>query len=92
MMNDQDKQRFEKLHDRFKQKFGTGHIVKMLALILGILFFLVGVILLFLPGPGLLFIILGLGMMSLLSKKMAHNLDELELKIRTWIAKRRNRR
>lgn len=71
--------RFRKLHKHFKEKYGKSATIRIVAILIGIIFLLIGFILLFIPGPGLLFLILGIGLISLSSIKFARFLDKIEL-------------
>lgn len=73
--------RFRKLHHYFKRKYGKSTTVRLIAIFIGIFFILIGIILLFIPGPGLLFLILGIGLISLSSIKLARFLDKIEFRL-----------
>lgn len=72
--------RFQYLHRissaYFKNK--SGFYVFFL-LCLSLVFLLLGIVLLFIPGPGLLFILLSLGPLLYLSKNLAKKIDDLEV-------------
>jgi len=55
--------------------------------IISIFLLLIGVVLLFIPGPGLLFIGLGLLPIIAVSKKFAQRLDYYEASVRRWFSK-----
>lgn len=83
------RKRFSSLYWYFKKTYGQGFWVQLTALFFGVLFLLIGFILLFIPGPGALFIIIGLAMLSLLSKRMAKILDKTEHRIWRYFAERK---
>ncbi len=57
-------------------------LYKIMLITLSILFIIIGIILLFIPGPGMLFIFIGVVLLAMTSKKMAKFLDACEIKIR----------
>jgi hypothetical protein len=58
-------------------------LYKIMLVILSVSSIVIGVVLLFIPGPGILFILLGFVFMGMLSKNIAKFLDKCEVKIRT---------
>jgi uncharacterized membrane protein YbaN (DUF454 family) len=72
-------ERFRNHRDRMKQRSRT-HAAAAIAL--GVLFLMVGVVLLFIPGPGLLFIVFGLALIASHSKRLSDVLDRTEPKLR----------
>lgn len=56
-------------------------ILKIVITILGVIFLGLGFLMLFLPGPGLLFILLGVISVAVSSRKVAYAIDKLEQKI-----------
>ena len=58
--------------------------VMIAQVILGVLLVSGGVLLLFIPGPGLLFIVFGLALIAGLSRKLAGLMDRTEPKVRRW--------
>ena len=79
-----EKKRFSEWHLYFKEKYGKSYLLNVIAFILGFVFILSGLILLFLPGPGLLFIIVGISMVSIVSKKIAVYFDEVEANMKSF--------
>ena len=73
--------RFEHQHDRMK-KSGKGFLVG--AAIVGGLLVAGGVVLLFIPGPGLLLMVFGLALVAGVSKPLAKVLDRAEPVVRRW--------
>ena len=56
-------------------------IIKIILVIIGVFLVLAGIILLFIPGPGLLFILIALMLFCVSSSHVAHWLDKIEKKI-----------
>ena len=54
-------------------------LVRFLLFVLGFIFLLVGVVMIFTPGPGVLFIFLGGLFLCVISKKIAYFFDHLEV-------------
>lgn len=79
--HDEPGHRFEHQHERMK-KSGRGFFVG--AAVVGAILVSGGVVLLFIPGPGLLVIVFGLGLLAGLSERLAHVLDRIEPVIRRW--------
>ena len=74
--------RFKNHRDRMQQR-SRWHSVG--ALIAGVVLFAGGVVLLFMPGPGLLFIAFGLALIGSHSKRLSDQLDRVEPRIRVVI-------
>jgi ferric-dicitrate binding protein FerR (iron transport regulator) len=72
-------ERFRKHRDRMKQKSKKHSAV---AIGLGVLLLAGGVVLLFMPGPGLLFIVFGVALVGSHSKKLSDLMDRSEPKLR----------
>lgn len=70
--------RFEKLHDA---RAGSA-VLRVVVTILGILLVAGGVVLLFIPGPGLLLIAFGAGLLAQESRWLARRLDRMEVLLR----------
>ena len=81
---DEPGKRFVHQHERM-QKEGRGLFVAMLAL--GIALLVGGVILLFIPGPGLLLIVFGLALVAGVSETLAKLLDRAEPPLRRVAAR-----
>jgi predicted membrane protein len=82
--------RFYLLH-RYSQKKLTSPIILLVLLFIACLALVPGLIMLFTPGPGLLFIGLFLLPFIALSKKFAHLLDKFEMVLRVKVKKIKNR-
>ena len=67
-------------------------IVKILLIAIGVISFFVGFILLFIPGPGMLFIAISGVLFCLSSRKLALFFDRTEMKMRHWYVKRKKTR
>jgi len=78
--DDQPGDRFENHHDRMRRE-GTraGAIARV---VLGVVLTLGGIALLFIPGPGLLVILFGMGLLGGQSKTLARALDRVEPPVR----------
>lgn len=63
--------------------------IKVALFFAGVFLFLLGFVMLFTPGPGLLLIFLGLLCFSLFSQRLARWFDVLENKVRAWRKKDR---
>lgn len=74
--NDTPGERFEHHHDRM-QKTGSraGAVARLLA---GIVLVTTGIVMLFIPGPGLIALLFGFGLLGGQSKMMARGLDRVE--------------
>ncbi|WP_224732667.1 hypothetical protein [Francisella sp. SYW-9] len=70
--------RFYLLHRYTRRKLSNPFIL-ILSLVISFIVFIPGVIMLFTPGPGLLFIVLALLPFIAISKKFAQLLDNLEI-------------
>ena len=71
--------RFRNHRERMKEK-PRGHSV--VAIMIGLLLVAVGVVLLFIPGPGSLFIAFGVALIASHSKKLSAMMDRAEPKLR----------
>ena len=77
-------------HDRPGERFHNHHLRMQLrsrkhaavALALGVLLLVVGVVLLFLPGPGTPLIVFGVGLIASHSKRLSQRLDRNEPRLR----------
>lgn len=80
----------------YRQLRGERYLIRISVVCLGILFLLIGLVMIITPGPGLVFILLGLGCMTVISSRLAFWLDRLEvycwLNYKSWRAKRRRSR
>ena len=81
--------RFQKRYDdRLQTGLGIIRLSRIVAIVGGILICLIGVLLLVLPGPGLLVIILGLALIGSEIKPIAKFLDWMEIKVRRFYKNR----
>jgi putative transmembrane protein PGPGW len=78
--------RFEKLHDARAESAALRIVVSMI----GILLLAGGVVLLFIPGPGLLLIAFGAGLLAQQSRWLAKRLDRLEILLRRLASRARS--
>jgi|SRR3989344_1400314 len=79
LLADKSGERFKHTHEEFKRTlFGRSFVTVFMA-ILGIFLCLFGFVLLFIPGPGLLVILLGLMFISSVSFTIANALDKYEV-------------
>jgi hypothetical protein len=74
--------RFSHLHRHLRDRTNHGLIGRWLSLLLGGICLFLGLIMLITPGPGLVFIILGLACLTLNFPRLARWLDRLEIKLR----------
>ncbi|AJI47479.1 hypothetical protein IB633_03335 [Francisella philomiragia] len=79
--------RFYLLH-RYSRKKLSNPLVLLMFLIISIVALILGLIMLFTPGPGLFFIGLALLPFIAISKKLARSLDKLEIYLRRKIKKK----
>jgi UPF0716 family protein affecting phage T7 exclusion len=77
--------RFSALHRLRRQR--RGRVLKTLTMLGGALLVLVGVLLLPTPGPGLLTLLLGVGLIASESLAIARALDRLELRLRSLLGR-----
>lgn len=82
--------RFQHYYQLINRKINHNIYLKVLFSIIGSIFFLLGVIMLFTPGPGLLFILLGILLLCLISHRLSIFFDRQEEKIARWVEKYRN--
>jgi hypothetical protein len=74
--------RFSFAYTKINRYINNNFLVKIIFFALGICFICLGFLLLFMPGPGLLFILAGSTLLCVSSKKIALLLDKLEKKSR----------
>jgi predicted PurR-regulated permease PerM len=80
--------RFLYAYHQINDKINRNIWIKAGISIIGLLMIFIGFILLFIPGPGTLFIILGISLLCLISRKFAAFTDTLEKKIRARLQRR----
>ncbi|OGT47276.1 MAG: hypothetical protein A3F17_08445 [Gammaproteobacteria bacterium RIFCSPHIGHO2_12_FULL_41_15] len=92
IMQQKSGRRFRYAHLYLKKRWGNHFVLKLILGLLSILSILIGLILLFIPGPGLLFIAIGFMFIAVISFSVAHWLDKLEMFIRKkykeWMKKK----
>ncbi|MDP1573582.1 MAG: hypothetical protein Q8L78_01415 [Coxiellaceae bacterium] len=76
--------RFQAAHVVINRFIRRNIFIKIGLLCVAVVLFLIGVILLFIPGPGILFILTSLMIFSVFSKRLAVVLDRFEVRIRQW--------
>src|SRR5436309_1884937 len=86
LANSQPGRRFQDRYDR-RQRLGHGPLAKLVSMFLGLVIVLVGIVLLFIPGPGTLFLVMGAGLIAEESLITARMLDWLEVKVRRWLSR-----
>lgn len=86
--NDEPGTRFRRQRERMKSN-GRGLTIALV--VLGSLLLAGGVVLLFIPGPGLLLIVFGLALIAGVSRRLARWMDRAESRISTVIRKLRSR-
>jgi len=59
-------------------------IIKLSIIIAGLFFILVGFIFFFIPGPGIIFVLMGLVLLCATSRRIATSLDNLEKNINDY--------
>jgi uncharacterized membrane protein HdeD (DUF308 family) len=72
-------QRFRNHRERMKDKPGSHSLV---AIVIGVLLVVGGIVLLFIPGPGSLLIVFGFALIASHSKKLSGMMDRTEPKLR----------
>jgi predicted Kef-type K+ transport protein len=83
------KHRFLSMYQHFHHYLSENLLIKLSLAFLGSILLGVGIILLFIPGPGILFILLGAGLFCIISKKMVQLMDIVEKKL--WKNKKKTR-
>lgn len=76
--------RFQHYYDLVNRRIKYDLTIKIILILLGIVSFLVGFILLFIPGPGTLFLVISAILLCLSSRKLAIWFDEKEVTVRKW--------
>lgn len=84
--DDQPGQRFANQHRRLKR---GGKALLVGVVVVGALLVAGGVVLLFVPGPGLLVAVFGLALLSGTSARLARALDRIEPVVRQWARRAR---
>lgn len=76
--------RFQHYYHLINRAINHNFWIKVILLLISAIVFLIGFILLFIPGPGIPFILVSLILFCLISQNMAAYFDRLEEKIRQW--------
>ena len=84
--------RFVHYYDLVNRHIKDNLSIKIFLIAIGVVLFCVGFILLFIPGPGMLFIAISGVLFCLSSRKLALFFDRTEMKIRDWCLKRKKTR
>ena len=84
--------RFVHYYDLVNRHIKYNLSVKVFLIMIGIILFFVGFVLLFIPGPGMLFIAISAILFCLSSRKLALLFDRAEMKVRDWYLKRKKTR
>lgn len=74
--------RFLHLYSKVNHSINENIFIRIILFALGLGFVLIGIVLLFIPGPGILTILVGAALLCVISKKIAFFFDKLEKKIR----------
>jgi hypothetical protein len=78
-------QRFQDRYQRSRQsRAERSRLIRLLQPAAAVLLILIGLVLVFIPGPAILFFLAAAGLLANESKKLARLLDRLELKLRAW--------
>ncbi|OGT26616.1 MAG: hypothetical protein A3I77_07220 [Gammaproteobacteria bacterium RIFCSPLOWO2_02_FULL_42_14] len=83
-------QRFQHYYHLINRKINHNIYMKVVLCAIGVISFLIGIVLLFIPGPGLLFILIGIILFCLISHRFSLFLDRTEEKIRHWVERYQN--
>ncbi len=84
ILNKKPGRRFLFSYIKINRKIRHNLILKILCSIFGAVFLLLGILMLFLPGPGLLLILLGIVLLCVSSIKIAYFVDRLEHNINRY--------
>ncbi|MGE0398943.1 MAG: hypothetical protein AB7T06_19695 [Kofleriaceae bacterium] len=79
--HDEPGHRFEHQHERMKKR---GRAFLVATTTLGALLLAGGLVMLFIPGPGILVAVFGLALIAGVSGRLAHGLDRAEPVVRRW--------
>jgi len=81
--------RFLRHHDRVQHESRAARAAHV---VIGLVLVAAGVVMLFIPGPGILAILFGLALIGGVSRTIAERMDRAETRTRAWWARRRARR
>ena len=80
--------RFRFAYRAMKETVHQHWLIKIILILFGLFVILCGLLMLVLPGPGLLVLALGIALFSLLSYKLAKHLDRIEKALYQFYVKR----
>ncbi|PIZ04466.1 MAG: hypothetical protein COY58_04115 [Gammaproteobacteria bacterium CG_4_10_14_0_8_um_filter_38_16] len=78
--------RFQHYYHLINRRINHNVYIKVILIVVGLISFLIGFVLLFMPGPGMLFILMSAVLFCLSSRRLAKFFDKTEEKIRQWYA------
>jgi len=81
----------ERFRHHYERSRHHSHARRILGGLLGVLLVAAGLIMLFIPGPGILTAIFGLALLSSQSRWLAGAMDRTEPKLRAWAGRVRDR-
>ena len=79
--------RFQHYYHLINRRINHNIYIKTVFVLIGIISLLIGIVLLFMPGPGTLFLLLSALLFCLSSKSIAQWLDQFEEKVRAWMGR-----
>jgi hypothetical protein len=74
----------ERFHNHYERARKTSRARRLVQLVLGIVLIAAGVVLCFIPGPGLLVMVFGFALISSQSRSIARMLDRIETALRRF--------
>ena len=80
--------RFRRHHERVQHKSVAARAVYV---VIGIVLVAAGIVMLFIPGPGILAMLFGIALIGGVSARIAERMDHAESRTRAWWARRRAR-
>lgn len=89
LLRDPPGERFQRRHARLRRRRETGGPLRLLRLFGGAVISLLGLVLVPLPGPGILIVLAGAALMAGESGRLARRLDRTELWLRERLPGRR---
>jgi hypothetical protein len=72
----------ERFHNHYERALDASRAKRLVQLVIGIVLIAAGVVMCFIPGPGLLVLVFGFALLSGMSRAIARVLDRIELAIR----------
>lgn len=85
--NDPPGERFTRRYLRQRRR-GTGPARRILGMASGAMLMLLGIVFVPLPGPGFVPLLLGAALIAGESRRMAHWLDRVEVRVRSWVGRK----